>query len=268
MHLGNFAKPGARAAAPALPVPGSVKLSLVVPAFNEEESLPALHARVAAALRERDDWELLLVDDGSGDRSAQVMRELASSDRRVRAVLLARNCGQTTATRAGMEYARGEFIATLDADLQNDPGDLPAMLELLESRADVHAVVGYRVKREDDLVRRVSSRLANRVRNWLTHDSVRDTGCALKLFRAHAIREVTLFEGMHRFMPTLLRYHGFAVLEHPVSHHPRRAGQSKYGVRNRAWRAFKDLLAVRWMRGRIRRLPPVEVTPLVSDEDQ
>jgi hypothetical protein len=121
------------------------------------------------------------------------------------------------------------------------------------------AVVGYRTKRSDDFVRRASSRIANAVRNWISRDSIRDTGCSLKLFRAPAIQAVPLFEGMHRFLPTLLRYHGFSVIEHPVAHHPRTAGVSKYGVKNRALRGFKDLLAVRWMRGRLIHFPIREV---------
>jgi glycosyltransferase involved in cell wall biosynthesis len=249
------ALPGSRAA----PIPRASRcLSLVVPVFNEQDGLAALHARIAEVFRERTDWELILVDDGSRDRSPQVIRDLAALDPRVRGVFLARNCGQTSATRAGLRYASGELVATLDADLQNDPADLPAMLAQMDG---VDAVVGYRVRRNDNWVRRASSWLANRIRNRLTGDAVRDTGCALKVFRAEALRELPLLEGMHRFLPTLLRYHGYRVVEHPVSHHPRRTGKSKYGIRNRAWRAFKDLLAVRWMRGRIRRLPIREVTP-------
>ncbi len=253
-----------RQAAPTSSEP-ALAFSLIVPVFNEEDCLRPLHARIASTFRERADWELLLVDDGSTDRSPQVIRDLAAADARVRGVFFAHNCGQTSATRAGIQHARGAMIATLDADLQNDPRDLPAMLDLLASSPKLHAVVGYRVQREDNLVRRLSSRVANRTRDWLTKDSVRDTGCALKVFRAFAIRELPLFEGMHRFLPTLMRYHGFEVVEHPVSHQPRRAGVSKYGVRNRAWRAFKDLIAVRWMRGRIRRLPIAEITPLRAD---
>ena len=160
------------------------------------------------------------------------------------------------AIRVLCQLARGRLIATLDADMQNDPVDLPAMIAKLPGH---DAVVGYRLKRNDDFVRRVSSRIANRIRNWISQDDIRDTGCSLKLFKASAIQAVPLFEGMHRFLPTLLRYHGFSVLEHPVSHHPRTSGISKYGVMNRAWRAFKDLLAVRWMRGRLIRLPIREV---------
>ena len=244
--------------APAPPQP-ELDLSLVAPVYNEEENLAPLYERVKQIFGETLRWELLLVDDGSKDRSPVIMRELAKRDVRVRGVFFAHNCGQTTATRAGILAARAPLIATIDADLQNDPVDLPKMIELL---GENDAVVGYRLKRNDNFVRRASSRIANRIRNWISADDIRDTGCSLKLFRAHAIREVPImFEGMHRFLPTLLRYYGFKVIEHPVSHHPRRAGVSKYGVMNRAWRAFKDLLAVRWMRGRIRRMPIITETP-------
>lgn len=228
------------------------ELSLVAPVYNEFENLPALHARVREVFANGPEWELVLVDDGSRDGSDQRIRELAGADPRVRGVLFERNCGQTAATAAGLHAARGRLIATLDADMQNDPGDLPAMLRAL---GDNDAVVGYRLKRNDTFVRRLSSRVANAVRNWISGDRIRDTGCSLKLFRAEAIQAIPLFEGMHRFLPTLLRYHGFRVIEHGVSHHPRRAGTSKYGVWNRAFKATKDLLAVRWMRRRLLRLP-------------
>jgi len=227
------------------------ELSLVVPAYNEEESLRALYARIAETLGERLRWELILVDDGSSDRTAERATALSKKDTRVRAASLVRNSGQTTATRVGIEMARAPLIATLDADLQNDPADLPAMIEILRENPDVHAVVGYRMVRRDTWLRRVSSRVANAVRNRLSGDDIRDTGCSLKVFRAAPLQRMPLFEGMHRFLPTLLRFHGYHVVEHPVSHRPRMAGESKYGVLNRAWVAFKDLLAVRWMRNRI-----------------
>lgn len=234
-----------------------LELSLIAPVFNEEGNVERLHARVVEVFGDRRDWELVLVDDGSRDRSPELIHELARRDPRVFGVFFARNCGQTAATAAGLRFARGRLIATLDADLQNDPIDLPAMISKLQGH---DAVVGYRLKRRDTWVRRASSRIANAIRNWISKDRIRDTGCSLKVFRAEAIRAIPLFEGMHRFLPTLLRYHGFAVVEHPVSHHPRTAGQSKYGVGNRAWRAFKDLLAVRWMRSRMIALPIREVT--------
>ena len=233
-----------------------VTLSVVAPVFDERENLRRLHAEIAAALGEGDEWELVLVDDGSRDGSDQVIRDLAHEDRRVVGVLFGANRGQSAATAAGVQAARGEIVATLDADLQNDPKDLVSLVDAL---GEHDAVVGYRMRRHDSLVRRLSSRIGNGVRNALTRDSIRDTGCSLKLFRARAIQNLPLFEGMHRFLPTLLRYHGFVVVEHPVSHHPRTAGVSKYGVGNRAWRAFKDLLAVRWMRTRMIRPATREV---------
>jgi glycosyltransferase involved in cell wall biosynthesis len=236
--------------------PEPCTLSLVVPAFDEEPNLRPLYERIAAALGAHPGWELVLVDDGSRDGTARVMRALARADRRVVAVFLARNCGQTAALAAGLREARGSLIATLDADLQNDPADLPLLLARLEG---CDAVVGYRLRRRDTLVRRASSRIANWVRNRVSGDRIRDTGCGLKVFRAEALRAIPWFEGMHRFLPTLLRYQGFRVLEAPVGHHPRRAGVSKYGIRNRAWRASKDLLAVRWMRGRMIRSSVREV---------
>jgi glycosyltransferase involved in cell wall biosynthesis len=234
-----------------------LELSLVAPVYEEEGNLERLHARVCEIFGAKQDWELVLVDDGSRDRSPELIRELARRDPRVFGVLFARNCGQTAATAAGIQFARGRLIATLDADMQNDPVDLPTMIGKLDAN---DAVVGYRLKRRDNVLRRVSSRIANSIRNRISGDTIRDTGCSLKVFRAEAIRAIPLFEGMHRFLPTLLRYHGFRVIEHPVSHHPRVAGKSKYGVLNRAWRAFKDLLAVRWMRTRLIRWPIAEVT--------
>jgi len=229
------------------------ELSLVAPVKDEVDNLRPLHARVVEVFGDRTRWELLLVDDGSSDGSVELIRELVAADPRVRGVIFEHNCGQTTAMAAGIQAARAPIVATMDADMQNDPGDLPGMLEKLPGH---DAVVGWRMKRRDTFVRRASSRIANGIRNWISKDQVTDTGCSLKVFRTEAIRSIPLFEGMHRFFPTLLRYHGFDVIEHGVSHKPRVAGVSKYGVSNRAWRAFKDLIAVRWMRRRVIR-PPV-----------
>jgi glycosyltransferase involved in cell wall biosynthesis len=247
-----------RIAAPPASEPGPCALSLIVPAFDEQSNLEPLHQRIAAVFGARTDFEIVFVDDGSRDDTPEVIRTLAARDARVVGVFLERNCGQTAALAAGLAEARGRVIGTLDADLQNDPADLPLLLARLEAeRCD--AVVGYRARRRDTLVRRLSSRIANAVRNRISGDSIRDTGCSLKVFRAEALRAIPLFEGMHRFLPTLLRYRGFRVLEMPVSHHARHSGKSKYGIRNRAWRATKDLFAVRWMRARMIRATVREV---------
>jgi glycosyltransferase involved in cell wall biosynthesis len=238
--------------------PYALGLSLIAPVFDEEGNLERLHEEIRRTFEGRDDWELILVDDASRDSSRAIIRRLAAADSHVRGVFFRKNCGQSAAITAGFRRARGAVVATLDADLQNDPRDLPDMLEKL-AKSGADAVVGYRVNRRDTFVRRISSKIANRIRNWLSGDSIRDTGCSLKVFKNRAINTIPMFDGMHRFLPTLLRMHGFEVLEHPVNHRPRTAGVSKYGIGNRALKALRDLLVVRWMRTRILR-PIVEET--------
>jgi len=238
-----------------------VAISLIAPVYDEEANLRPLYERVVAAM-EGFEFELLLVDDGSRDRSAEVIRQLVASDPRVRGVFLPENSGQTSALSAGLEHSRGALVGTLDADLQNDPADFPRLIEAL---GDNDAVVGYRTKRSDSFLRRASSRIANRIRNRFTGDGIRDTGCSMKIFRGEALRTIPLFEGMHRFLPTLLGIYGFRVIEHPVSHHPRIHGRSKYGVMNRVFRALRDLVAVRWIRSR--RILPGRGTLLVSERE-
>ncbi len=241
--------------------PGRVRLSLVAPVHDEAPNLDLLIERAIAVLDDspwRDSWEFVLVDDASRDASGAILRGWAERDARVRVVTFERNAGQSAALAHGLRAAVGEFNATLDADLQNDPADLLPMLELLEAEA-CDAVVGWRRVRRDSWVKRASSKVANGVRNALTGDDVRDTGCGLKVFRAEALAGLTWFDGAHRFLPTLLRMQGKRVLQHPANHHPRVAGRSKYGVRNRALRAFVDLLGVRWLQSRALRVPlPVE----------
>jgi glycosyltransferase involved in cell wall biosynthesis len=190
----------------------------------------------------------VLVDDGSTDGSDEIIANLARTGGGfVRGLHLRANRGQTAAFDAGFKAARGRFVVTIDADLQNDPADIPRLVEMLD-RYD--AAVGYRRQREDTWVRRISSRIANAVRNRLSDDDIIDTGCSLKAFRRECLADLKLYTGMHRFLPTLLRIEGYRVTQLPVSHRPRVAGTSKYGVGNRVFRAFADLLAVRWMKKR------------------
>ena len=267
--------PGQGALRSATP-PSGCALSLIAPVFDEVDNLAPLVERVQKALdgtaarRLAGDWELILVDDGSRDGSDRRIRSLHRAEPRVRGVYLGRNCGQTAALAAGLHVARGRTIATLDADLQNDPADLPRMLARLEAEG-VDAVLGWRRKRNDSVVRRLSSRIAYRVRNALLRDAVRDTGCSLKVFRSEALRALPLYEGMHRFLGTLLLQRGYTLVQEPVAHHPRTQGASKYGISNRAWRAFKDMLAVRWMGERQLVLPisahdPAPVPSPAADE--
>jgi len=223
---------------------------VVIPVCDERDNLEPLHRELDAALAELR-VEFVYVDDGSRDGSAEVLAALAKRDDRVRVLRFARNCGQTAALAAGFRAARGEVVATLDADLQNDPADLPRLLAALE-RADV--VNGVRVGRQDSFVRRLSSRIGNGFRNWLTHEDVSDVGCSLRVMRASFLRRAKLYRGMHRFLPTLLRMEGARVIELPVRHRPRRHGRSKYGIANRLFVGVADVLAVRWMQSR--RLDP------------
>jgi glycosyltransferase involved in cell wall biosynthesis len=224
------------------------EISLVIPVFNEAENLPILAAEIERAMQAVDrPYEIVFVDDGSTDDSPAVLAALARQDRRVRVVRQRRNSGQSAAMDAGFRHARGEVIVTLDADLQNDPADIPQLLALLP---DYDVVCGVRARRQDDWVRRVSSRIANSVRNRVTHEAVTDVGCTLRAFRAGYARGIPVFNGMHRFLPTLLRMEGARVTEVPVHHRPRLHGQAKYGIGNRLWRGIADLLAVRWLQKR------------------
>ena len=227
-----------------------IDVSVVIPVYNEEENLPLLWPELKSVLEaEAIDFEVVFVDDGSRDRSADIIRALRDADPRVRLVRLKANAGETAATDAGFHAARGRRIVTMDADLQNDPRDIPALLRHLEQW---DAVTGWRVNRGegDSIVRRLSSRIANRVRNWVSDDVIRDSGCTFRAFRRECLRGLVLYRGFHRFVPTLLKMRGFRVLEVPVNHRPRRYGTSKYGIGNRALRAFVDLLVVRWMKDR------------------
>ena len=238
-----------------MPVPD---LSVVIPVYNEEENLPHLWPELRAVLEPLGlTFEVVFVDDGSRDRSAEVIRDFRESDPRVRLVRLKTNAGETAATDAGFKAARGRWVVTMDADLQNDPQDIPALLSHLD-RWD--AVTGWRVDRGqgDTVVRRVASRVANRARNWISDESIQDSGCTFRAFRRECLRELVLYRGFHRFIPTLLRMRGYRIIEMPVRNRPRRHGQSKYGVLDRLFVATADLLVVRWMKNRILRYEVAE----------
>jgi dolichol-phosphate mannosyltransferase len=223
--------------------------SLVIPVYNEVQNLPILHEELGLALESAGiAFEVLYVDDGSTDGSAELIERLARADPRVRVVRLRQNSGQSAAFAAGFRFARGQFVVTLDADLQNDPADIPLLLREI---ADADVVCGVRQNRQDDFVRRLSSRIANAVRNRLTHEAITDVGCSLRACRREFVQDLPMFDGMHRFLPTLLRLAGATrVKEVPVHHRPRRFGTPKYNIRNRLWRALADLFAVRWMQRR------------------
>jgi dolichol-phosphate mannosyltransferase len=222
-------------------------LSVVFPVYNEEENIPILLREISAALEGKGwTYEIVAVDDGSFDRSLSVLRDSRTRYPNLRVLAFEKNSGQTAALDAAWRAARGTLVVSLDADLQNDPADIPNMIRRLEeSGADM--VIGVRVNRRDTWSRRMQSRIGNGVRNWITGDTITDTGCSLKLVKREAIDRVRLFTGMHRFLPTLVRYAGYRVVEMPVNHRPRQFGVSKYGAMNRALRGLMDCFAVRWM---------------------
>ena len=225
------------------------ELSVVLPVYNEEESLDPLYDALSAVLDDLEiPWEILIVDDGSTDGSPEVMARLQEKDPRVRVIRHRTNGGLSAAMGTGFRMARGSIVATMDADLQNDPRDLPLLLEKLDG-AD--AVVGWRYERRDPAIKKMSSRFANWLRNGVIHDGIHDTGCSLKVFRRDYVRPLKMFKGMHRFLPALLQMEGARVVEVKVRHHPRRYGEAKYPLTNRLWGPLLDLIAVRWMQKRL-----------------
>jgi dolichol-phosphate mannosyltransferase len=218
-------------------------VSVIVPLFNEEQSVPVLQTELSAALK-KFDYEIIFIDDGSIDRTANRIETAPN----IRLIRFEKNSGQSAAIYAGLTAARGATVVIIDGDLQNDPADIPKLLAEIASGADL--VCGYRVKRRDTLVKRATSRIANAVRSRYTKDGVRDTGCTLKAMRCECVSTLLPFKGMHRFIPALVKAAGYRLVEVPVNHRPRRFGQSKYGLGNRALRATIDMFGVRWLLSR------------------
>ena len=229
-----------------------VALSVVVPVYNEEDNVPLLVDAVRDALGDELAWELVLVDDGSRDHTADVADDCARSDSRVRLVELARNYGQTQAMQAGFDEALGSVVVSMDGDLQNDPRDIPLLLAKLDEGYDL--VSGYRLKRQDKLVtRKVPSWVANRIIRTITQVDIRDNGCSLKAYRRWTLDRMALYSDMHRFLPALAAATaGARIAEIPVRHHPRKHGSSKYGL-SRIFKILADLLTITlisWFRER------------------
>jgi len=224
----------------------SISLSVVIPVYNEAENIPPLLERLRAALA---GWpgtaEFLFVDDGSSDETLEILKRAQPSELRIRIAHFRRNLGQTAAMEAGFHLARGRAVVTVDGDLQNDPAEIPRLAAML---ADWDVVCGMRLHRQDTWWKRISSRIGNGFRNWVTGDDIVDTGCTLKAYRRACVERLELYNGMHRFLPTLLKMRGYRVTQVPVSHHPRLAGKTKYGTWRRLKKGFADVWAVRWMK--------------------
>jgi dolichol-phosphate mannosyltransferase len=221
----------------------SLAASVIVPLFNEEENMSILQSELRAALAGVD-HEIIFVDDGSIDRTAERVEKAPN----VRVIRFAKNGGQSAAIYAGLQAANGAVAVLIDGDLQNDPVDIPRLLAEISRGADL--VCGYRARRKDTLVKRLTSRIANAVRSRFTKDGVRDTGCTLKAMRRECVSALVPFKGMHRFIPALIKAAGYRLVEIPVAHRARRFGQSKYGLGNRALRATIDMFGVRWLLSR------------------
>ena len=221
------------------------KISVVVPVYNEEENVQMMHDKLDVSLRELGlPYEILYVDDGSKDRSFEILSEISNRDTHAKVIRFRRNFGQTAAMSAGMEHARGEVIIPMDADLQNDPADIPRLLAKIDEGYDV--VSGWRKKRQDHIWRKIPSRVANGLIGKVTGVNIHDYGCSLKAYRTEVIRDVQLYGEMHRFIPAYAAMAGAKVTEIPVEHHPRVHGVSKYGF-GRIQKVALDLLVARYM---------------------
>jgi len=223
-------------------------ISIVIPVYNEEESIPPLYRSVCRACEQLGKpYEVIFVDDGSRDKTFEIVKKLYQQDARVRVVRFRKNFGQTAAMAAGFEYANGEIIVSMDGDLQNDPADIPRLLAKLEEGSDV--VCGWRTKRQDKFwTRRLPSVMANWIIGRVTGVRIHDNGCSLKAYRASVIKSVALYGEMHRFIPAMTTLAGARIAEIAVNHHPRRFGKSKYGL-GRIWRVVLDIITVKLITG-------------------
>ena len=229
-----------------------VALSIIIPVKDEGENIDILGNEINMAMENVTlPWECIWIDDGSTDTTVGELKKLSACDARHRLVILARNFGQSAALSVGFQNATGDILVTLDGDGQNDPADIPRLIEKLQKHgADM--VNGVRQKRHDSFIRKISSRIANNFRDWVTGDRVTDVGCSVRVFKRECVKGIPVFKGMHRFLPTLVRMQGYThIMESLVNHRPRVRGKTKYGIQNRLWVGLADLAAVKWMQSRL-----------------
>ena len=223
-------------------------LSIVFPVHNEADSLGELLSRLLPVLKGlNQSYEVIFVDDASTDRSWEVMKELRANNPHVRVIRFRKNCGESAALEAGFKATRGDVVVAMDADLQSDPKDIPGLLEKLK---EYDVAWGLRAERKDEWLRSLMSWGGNTLRQVIMGDNARDAGSPLRVMRREVVQKVKLFKGLHRFYPTLCRMEGFKVIEIPISHFPRKFGESKYNIRNRLFKFLVDLVAVKWMQNR------------------
>jgi dolichol-phosphate mannosyltransferase len=222
-----------------------IEFSIVIPVYNEKDNVIPLNNELQSLIRQiKQPCEIIWVDDGSTDGSLEKIKDLAKTDPGCRYLGFEKNCGQSAALSAGFQAAKGRYVITMDSDLQNNPVDLLNMIPYL---SEYDMVTGWRKNRHDTWWRKFSSRFANGVRNLLSRETINDTGCSLKIMKSEYLKNIRIYKGLHRFLPTLMKMEGAKVIEVPVSHRPRTRGESKYGTWDRAFSGLRDLLAVRWM---------------------
>lgn len=225
-----------------------LKYSVVIPLKNEEENIADLVNELEPVMNSLNQpWELICIDDGSTDQTLNVLKNLRKEKKYLKTLVFSQNFGQSSAFDAGFKAAIGEFVITLDGDRQNDPADIPKLLESIES-ADL--VCGHRVNRKDPISKKITSRFANAIRGLICEDNVNDTGCSLKVYRTSCLKKIKMFNGMHRFLPALFKIEGFRIKEVPVNHRERTFGTTKYNFFNRSFNTISDMFAVRWMKKR------------------
>lgn len=227
-------------------------ISIVIPVFNEQGNIEYLGDEIQDVMNGTLwSWECLWIDDGSSDNTPNELIKLCRRYPQHHYIILDKNYGQSAALFVGFKTAIGRFIITMDGDGQNDPRDIPFLMESIKTlNADM--VNGWRRNRKDSFIKKLSSRIANSFRNWITHEKVTDVGCSLRIFKRECVENIPVFKGMHRFLPTLVKNAGYRnIIEVPVNHRPRIHGYTKYGIHNRLWVGIMDTLAVRWMQKRM-----------------
>lgn len=226
----------------------SIKYSVVIPLKNEEENIVELIAELEPIMnRLKMAWELICIDDGSTDQTKSILQRLAKEKPQMRVISFQRNYGQSSAFDAGFKAAKGEFVITMDGDRQNDPADIP---KLIQESANCDLVCGYRASRQDPWTKKIISWMANSIRSRLCQDGMHDTGCSLKIYRTNCLKNIKMYQGMHRFLPALFAIEGFRIKEVLVNHRERVKGKTKYNLFNRSFNTISDMLAVCWMRKR------------------
>lgn len=225
-----------------------IKYSIVIPLKDEEDNVAILINEIEPIMNKmQENWELICIDDGSKDSTAAILASLKNKKPYLSIISFKKNYGQSSAFDAGFKQARGQYIITMDGDLQNDPKDIPRLLEKAEN---FDMICGCRINRKDSFSKKITSYLANKVRGAICQDGIKDTGCSLKIYRKSCLEKIKLFDGMHRFLPALFKNENFRILEIPVNHRFREHGKSKYNFFNRSFNTIADMMAVKWMRNR------------------